>query len=103
MTRAIAAALRRREAAVRSAGQLLASLGYRNVLARGFALVRDGDGRPLRSAGAVAAGARLDLEFADGHVGATADASPATPPKEPKPRSQRPTKANPVRSQGTLF
>ena len=84
MTRAVAAALRRRAAEVRAAGQLLASLGYRNVLARGFALVRDGEGRPLRSAGAVAAGARLDLEFADGHVGATADARPATAPKRAK-------------------
>ena len=102
MTRAVAAALRRRAAEVRAAGQLLASLGYRNVLARGFALVRDGEGRPLRSAGAVAAGARLDLEFADGHVGATADASPATAPKEQKPR-KRPAKGDPVRSQGTLF
>jgi exodeoxyribonuclease VII large subunit len=102
MTGAVAAALRRREAEVRASGQLLASLGYRNVLARGFTLVRDGEGRPVRSADAVVAGARLDLEFADGHVGATADASPATAPQEPKPR-KRPAKGNPVRSQGSLF
>ena len=34
-------------------GQLLRALSYRGVLARGFALVRDLDGRPLRTAAAV--------------------------------------------------
>ena len=48
--------------------QLLGSLGYKNVLARGFALVRDDDGLPVRAAGAVAPGQRLSLEFADGRV-----------------------------------
>ena len=101
MGRAISAALRQREAKLRGATQLLGSLGYRNVLARGFALVRDGDGKPLRTAASVAPGARLGLEFADGRIGAIADAT--TPPADPKPRKERPTKANPVRSQGTLF
>lgn len=101
MTGAIAAGLRRRTAEVRAAGQLLASLGYRNVLARGFALVRDGSGRPVRRASAVAGSARLDLEFADGHVGATADAKP-DPAEEQKPRKRTAKSASPPR-QGTLF
>ena len=63
----------RRVARLRSAGQLLAAYSYRGVLARGFALVRDGDGRPLRTAAAVGSGMRLDIEFSDGRVGATAD------------------------------
>jgi exodeoxyribonuclease VII large subunit len=42
-------------------------------LARGFALVRDRNGRPLRTATAVAIGARIDIEFSDGRVGARAD------------------------------
>ena len=42
------------------------------MLSRGFALVRDGAGLPLRTAAAVSPGMPLDIEFADGRVGATA-------------------------------
>jgi exodeoxyribonuclease VII large subunit len=70
----------RRVQRLRSAGQLLAAYSYRGVLARGFALVRDSDGHPLRSSTAVGAGMRLDIEFADGRVGATADGDRAAPP-----------------------
>ena len=42
------------------------------MLERGFALVRDGGGHPLRSAAAVSPGMSLDIEFSDGCVGATA-------------------------------
>ena len=74
---------------LRSAGQLLAAYSYRGVLARGFALVRDGDGRPLRTAAAVGPGTRLDIEFADGRVGATADGERAAPPPaKSKPRTR---------------
>jgi exodeoxyribonuclease VII large subunit len=58
------------------------------VLARGFALVRDGDGRPLRTAAAVGSGMRLDIEFSDGRVGATANGEGTAPPAKPKPRSR---------------
>ena len=43
----------RRAQRLLSAGQLLTAYSYRGVLARGFALVRDSEGRPLRSADAV--------------------------------------------------
>ncbi|MFZ3247943.1 MAG: exodeoxyribonuclease VII large subunit [Pseudolabrys sp.] len=77
----------RRIQRLRSAGQLLTAYSYRGVLARGFALVRDGEGHPLRSAAAVDGGMRLDIEFADGRVGATADGSRVSqPPGKPKPR-----------------
>ena len=52
--------------------KLLASLSYQGVLQRGYALVRDGEGRTLRSAAQIAAGQRLDIELADGHVDAQA-------------------------------
>jgi exodeoxyribonuclease VII large subunit len=78
---------------LKSIGQLLAAFSYRGVLARGFALVRDGEGHPLRSAGAVSGGARLEIEFSDGRVGVIADGEgvPAAKPKPvlkaaPKPR-----------------
>ncbi|MEA2994183.1 MAG: exodeoxyribonuclease large subunit [Alphaproteobacteria bacterium] len=79
--------LDRRMDRVRGAGQLLAAFSYRGVLARGFALVRDGDGHPLRSAAAVGTGSRLDIEFSDGHVGAVADGSSgAAVPAKPRIR-----------------
>jgi len=53
--------------------KLLSTLGYHNVLARGFALVRAADGTMLRYASEVKPGAALDIEFADGHVDAHAD------------------------------
>jgi exodeoxyribonuclease VII large subunit len=71
--RAAATLIDRRRARLDRAGQLLDALSYHGVLARGFALVRAEDGRPLRAAAAVSPGLRLDIEFADGRVGATAD------------------------------
>ena len=70
----------RRDQRLRSAGQLLTAYSYKGVLSRGFALVRDGEGHPLRSSGAVGPGARLDIEFADGRIGATADGEQAAQP-----------------------
>ena len=74
--------------------KLLNSLGYRQVLARGFALVRDASGQPIRSARGVAAGAALDIEFADGHIAVSVgDGSAPSRPRRLK------TKA----VQGSLF
>ena len=56
--------------------RLLGSLSYEQVLARGFALVRDGAGNPLVRAAAVEPGSALTIEFADGRVGATAEGGP---------------------------
>ena len=66
--RAIEAKLGRYRVALDNQGKLLASLGYQNVLARGFTLVRDEQGRMLRRAIDVTTGQALDIEFADGHV-----------------------------------
>ncbi len=56
-----------------SAGsKLLASLSYRGVLARGFALVTDDTGEIVRSASAIAPVQPLSLEFVDGRVAVTA-------------------------------
>src|SRR5450432_3047360 len=87
--RALTMTLQRLEARVTHSGQLLAALSYRSVLTRGFALVRDEHGLAVHAAAGIGPGARLDLEFADGRVGATADAdrptapapAPETPPK----------------------
>ncbi|MFL5065505.1 MAG: exodeoxyribonuclease VII large subunit [Xanthobacteraceae bacterium] len=73
----------------RAAG-LLDALSYRGVLARGFALVRDRERRPLRSATEVSPGLALDIEFADGRVAARAEGAPTTfaPPRIAKPRKR---------------
>jgi exodeoxyribonuclease VII large subunit len=70
-------------------GKLLASLGYQGVLQRGYALVRDSDGRTLRSVAQIASGQRLDIEFADGHVDAQALTGHATAQVRPLPEMPR--------------
>jgi exodeoxyribonuclease VII large subunit len=68
-------------------GELLAAFSYRGVLARGFALVRDGGGQPLRSARTVTAGMPLDIEFSDGRIPARAESGP-TVERSPGPSSK---------------
>ena len=70
--------------------KLLASLSYQSVLQRGFALVRDAEGRAVRSASAVASGDRLEVELHDGRIDAEAQAvhleaaeGKASPPARP--------------------
>jgi exodeoxyribonuclease VII large subunit len=77
---ATTALLQNRAAKVERAERLLTAVSYRGVLARGFALVRAVDDKPLRSAAAVTAGLQLSIEFADGRVRATADGAPAVTP-----------------------
>ena len=81
-----------RQARAERGAQLLVALSYRGVLARGFALVRDRAGLPLRTASAVGAGMPIEIEFADGRIGARADggASAERPDGEgAKPRTRR--------------
>jgi exodeoxyribonuclease VII large subunit len=107
--RSLAAALHRSNLSVAKAGQLLTALSYQSVLARGFALVRDPAGQPLRVAASVSPGLRLDIEFSDGRVAAVAEggtpggAAPtaAPPPSRPLPRPRRRGGGDP--SQGNLF
>jgi exodeoxyribonuclease VII large subunit len=104
--RSIWVVLDNRAARLERAGQLLTAFSYRGVLSRGFALVRDGAGHPLRSATAVSSGMPLDIEFADGRVGATAGGvSPRieSPPfARPRPR-RRGSGGGGNENQGNLF
>ena len=65
--------------------KLLQSYSYKNVLARGFALVLDEHGEIVRSAAAVQPGEALRIELADGQIGATASGAPGLARKKPKP------------------
>ncbi|MGD9501182.1 MAG: exodeoxyribonuclease VII large subunit [Methyloceanibacter sp.] len=69
--------------------KLLETLSYQNVLARGFALVRSADGVMIRRAAEVKPGSALDIEFADAHIRAHADASPPKAEGEAAPRPRR--------------
>jgi exodeoxyribonuclease VII large subunit len=100
--------MQRLAARVAHSGQLLTALSYRSVLARGFVLVRDEQGLPVHAAAAIGPGARLDLEFADGRVAATADSDRPAAARAAKPVAGEPKPAMPKRAvkpvgQGSLF
>lgn len=97
---------------------LLGSLGYRAVLARGYALVRDSEGRAIRAAAQAAP--HMTLEFTDGFVevaprDAAADqagptdaasdppkaARKRTAPKKTAPATTGPAKAGPAKAART--
>ena len=75
--RAVDAKIKGQRAKLDALSQLFGALGYRQVLARGFALVRDAQGKPLRAAAEIGPGDRLDIEFADGRAAAVAGAAGA--------------------------
>ena len=82
---------KRLEAAWRLAG----GLSYQGTLERGFVLVRGTDGRPVKRRAEVSAGQALELQFADGSVGAQ-EMSGA-------PAAQKPKTKAPAGGQGDLF
>jgi exodeoxyribonuclease VII large subunit len=101
--RAVLNLIERRFAALDRADRLLGALSYQGVLARGFALVRDDAGHPLRSALSVAQDQRLDIEFTDGRVKALATDAQGTPPQPRQPIRPRPRRRFVDPGQGSLF
>ncbi len=92
--------IRRRMAsdALERSARLLASLSYRSVLNRGFAVIRDAGGTPLTSAAAISVGDELALEFRDGTVEATAGTGAS-----PRPKPVRKAPVGGAGGQGSLF
>lgn len=85
-------AMGRRLAAVGAQDRVLQSLSYKNVLKRGYAVVRDENDQPLTRAEAIAAGAAITLEFTDGRVAAVAGEGgdmPGTPPAAAPPAAKK--------------
>lgn len=104
--RAVATSVRQHNATIERCGKMLGALSHYGVLARGFALVRDLEGKPLRTAAAAAAAVRIDIEFADGHVRARPDGSSAAeaPATRPVPIPSRPrSRRGGGEGQGSLF
>ena len=101
--RGVRRVLERRSASLERSEKLLAAYSYHGVLARGFALVRDEAGHPLRSAGVVNAGARLDIEFQDGRVSAVACGEGTQTPAPTKPEPKAKPRKGGGEGQGSLF
>lgn len=107
---AVSHTLARSRAAIVSQDRVLQSLSYKNVLKRGYAVVRDADDRPLTRAAAIATGQALSIEFTDGRVEAAAGVAPDGSVVPPAAQNKAAPKASPaVRSagdppkQGSLF
>ena len=100
LRRAFAAGVSIQRGRVQRAGQLADALSYRNTLERGFALVRDERGEPVRRAAGIAGGEMLSIEFADGQIAAQAQGGGG-----PAPSGARPKKAAAATraGQGSLF
>jgi exodeoxyribonuclease VII large subunit len=103
MARVYGERLQSKRAQLVSAWQLLGAMSYRGVLSRGFALVRDEAQRPLRRAAGVRQTQRLEIEFADGKVGAVAGGRVGPPLTPPPLLPRRRPKPDRDEGQGTLF
>jgi exodeoxyribonuclease VII large subunit len=110
--KAFVGAIDRKHRRLDTLSQLLRTLSHRSVLDRGFVLVRDRDGHPLRHVAEAIAAAHVDLEFADGRAGASIDTDGARPagPAPVQPRKSSAAAARPPQArekvndpQGQLF
>ena len=111
--------LRANRATLTGHERMLQSLSYKNVLQRGYAVIRDAGDRPVSRVAALSAGASISIEFSDGRISAVTDGGDGTPrPPAREPQSTpaspsaparaattaRPAKKNePPAGQGSLF
>jgi exodeoxyribonuclease VII large subunit len=86
--RAVTAGMDARLTRLDSAAKLLSAFSYHSVLNRGFALVRDGDGQPVRSVKATSPAMAVEIEFADGKTDAVIGKGGGTAPSPRKPASK---------------
>ena len=68
ISRALVQFVSRKKDRLQAEAKLFGSLNYRSVLARGFAVVRDAQNKPLRGVNGIAANAALEIEMADGRL-----------------------------------
>lgn len=78
--------------------KLLESYSYHGVLKRGYAVVRDAEGKPVRAAEGQKAGAALEIEFADDRLGVVVAPGGAA---KPEPKKTAPKKLD--GKQGSLL
>ena len=97
---AVSRLLDQRRQQLASQAKLLETLSYQATLDRGYAIVRDPQGKVLRSAQQVSASSTVDLMLSDGTVelSPTGASKPASAAK-PKPRKPKTSSSD----QGSLF
>ena len=96
----------RKTARVAGLSQMLGSLSYRSVLARGFAIVHAQDGTTLRSVAAVTAAGRVSLQMVDGRIEASVGEEAqqgARPPRARIAGERKDPPKKPAARQGSLF
>lgn len=101
--RALRSGLERRFALVQARSELLASLGYRSVLERGYALVRDEAGRPVPRAAAVMPGDTLAIDFADGRRAVSVEGRRPEPERTERPKRRPGAGSREAFAQESLF
>jgi exodeoxyribonuclease VII large subunit len=94
---ALAVQAARRNARLDASSQLLTALGYKQVLGRGFAVIRNPAQQPLRNKAEAATEPTLIIEFADGRLEVTTGSER---PESPKPTAPRKRTSG---GQGSLF
>jgi len=105
---AVSHTLARSRAAIAAQDRVLQSLSYKNVLKRGFAVVRGEDDKPLTRAAGIGEGMAISLEFADGRIAAVTGENgefadrPVTVPR-PKKQVAKPEAGEKPPKQGSLF
>ncbi|MBD8065514.1 exodeoxyribonuclease VII large subunit [Devosia sp. PTR5] len=77
--------LAQRRQRLEQTGKLLESLSYRNVLARGYALVQDEAGAVITAANQLSPGDALRITLAEGEIGAVVGGAPAPRRKGARP------------------
>ncbi len=88
--------------------RVLESCSYRNVLARGFTVVRDQAGLALTRAAAISYGQTVEVEFYDSRRGAVingegADPKPQKKAKKPQKKTKKPPSPSGDDGQGSLL
>ena len=95
-----------RRARIDGLDRVLQSLGYKSVLARGYAVVRDANGRAVTDAAAIGFGDALAIELRDGEVRARAGEHVEGGEAMPRKATRRPAAKRPrpvPDEQGTLL
>ncbi|MTI43333.1 exodeoxyribonuclease VII large subunit [Roseibium hamelinense] len=103
LVRALDGRISRERDRLQAVGGLLQSLSYKDVLARGYAVVRDDKGQPIQSTEDVSSGMALSIEVSDGSFGAVAAGIPpgkSHPKSKTKKATSQPSKPE---GQGSLF
>ena len=88
---------------LKQAGNLLEALSYTATLKRGYAVVRDTDGKLVRSRELAARESELTVQFSDGDLAVTPKGEGAAPPSPPPAKQPKPAPKKPGGSQGSLF